>query len=170
VAVDAALSGDCFGILAIGATEDEDKYRVAFSRKWTPPPGKKLNFKNDEGTAPENVLRWLINEYDVIEVCYDPYQLEDMMQSLRSEGNVFTHAFTQNTQRNIADKELYDMIKGRKIYHNGDPDLREHIRNANQKVTGDERSMRIVKRSDDLKIDLAICLSMACKRAKTWRL
>ena len=45
--------------------------------------------------------------------------------------------------------------------HNGNIDLREHIGNAGRKMDVDGRRFRIVQRDPDLKIDLAVSLSMA---------
>jgi hypothetical protein len=41
--------------------------------------------------------------------------------------------------------------------------------NANAKSEGDNK-LRIVKRADHLKIDLAVCLSMAIDRLEFWNL
>jgi phage terminase large subunit-like protein len=53
------------------------------------------------------------------------------------------------------------MIQERRIVHGGEPDLREHIGNANAEIDPEERKIRIVKRSELLKIDLAVAMSMA---------
>lgn len=45
--------------------------------------------------------------------------------------------------------------------HCGPPEISEHLLNANVKITGENR-MRIEKRVDRLKVDLAVALSLAC--------
>ena len=76
-------------------------------------------------------------------------------------------AFQPGTQeRLIADKGLYDLIVNRRIRHDGNLDLREHLTNANAKQAANvDTRLRIVKKSDARKIDLAVCLSMACQES-----
>lgn len=168
LAMDAAVEQDCFGIVAVGGMGNEE-YAVKYSRKWTPPKNGKIDFiGTEDDPGPETELRRLLNRYYVVEVCYDPYQLEDMAGRLSKELIAQMYAFKQGMERAIADKQLFDMIRDRHIHHNGDPELSEHISNANRKAEGDK--IRIIKRSQKLKIDLAVCLSMATDRAKFWQL
>jgi len=78
------------------------------------------------------------------------------------------YTFQQGKMRLLADKTLYDVIRRKGICHTGEVMLREHIQNANAKT--EKTWLRLVKRSDLLKIDLAVCLSMALYRAKHWQL
>ena len=55
------------------------------------------------------------------------------------------------------------MIRDRRLAHCGPPEIREHLLNADAKVTEDS-TIRIVKRSERGKIDLAVALSMAVDR------
>lgn len=168
VALDAAVSGDCFGIVMVSAIPGKDgHYGVQYARKWTPPKGQKLIFRNGDG--PEDELRRLLTTYNIIEVAYDPFQLEDMASRLNVDLLARMYAFSQANERLMADKRLYDMIRERTIHHKNDPDLNEHIKNANQQVQG-ENKIRIVKRSELLKIDLAVSLSMALERAVFWQI
>jgi hypothetical protein len=59
---------------------------------------------------------------------------------------------------------LWDLITQRRIAHDGNPDLRAHIDHADKKVSSEGRQIRIVKRAQSLKIDLAVMLSMGCAR------
>ena len=52
------------------------------------------------------------------------------------------------------------MIRDRKIAHCNPEELRQHLLNASAKITDDSK-MRIVKRSERMKVDLAVALSMA---------
>lgn len=161
VSCDAAVSNDSFGIVMTSGREDGEHVDVRYARCWYPPKGGKLDFEE-----PEKELRRLIDEYAVIEVCYDPYMLEDLMSRIKK--NLITHvkAFNQGTDRLIADKRLFDMIRERRIAHSGEIDLGEHIQNANAKSEGEK--LRIVKRDDLHKIDLAVALSMATERSVHW--
>jgi phage terminase large subunit-like protein len=99
----------------------------------------------------------------IAQVAYDPYQLEMMMEEL---GRVmWTEAFNQQSDREKSDKLLYDLITQGRLAHDGNhPDLKQHLQNADRKLTGDDRKMRIVKREETAKVDLAVATSMACYR------
>lgn len=155
--VDAATTSDCFA-LAITSRRDVDSY-VHYARKWTPPRGGLLDFKE-----PEAEIRRLIREYNVLEIAYDSYQLHDMMRRVASEMYVNVRAFPQAGDRLVADKRLYDMIRDRRIHHHGDVDLQEHIGNAASEINKNENTLRIVKREQGQKIDLAVAISMANHR------
>ena len=170
VAADAAVDNDNFGVVALSGAGDGDNLIVRFARKWAPPLGGKIKYRTADGDGPEDYLRWLFENFNVIEMAYDPYQLEDMASRLRDDLVCHLYEFQQTGERAIADRALYDMIKGSRIWHDGGfVDLREHIANANRKTEG-ENKMRIIKRSQNLKIDLAVCLSMAASRANYWQI
>jgi phage terminase large subunit-like protein len=107
------------------------------------------------------VLRRLISEYNVIQVTYDPYQLHDMAMRLRKEGLAWFKPFSQGQDRLIADSQLRDIIRDRRLWYRGEADLEEHLQNANAAIDPQESKIRIVKRVENLKIDLAVSLSMA---------
>jgi len=155
VAMDASVSGDCFGVLALGRMNGISE--VAECRKWTPRGGK-LSY--DEPIA---YLRYLVERYNVIEVAYDEYQLHSTAMNLRQELVTFFRSFGQGQERLVADKALRDAILAREILHHGEEDLTEHILNALAKSEGEK--LRIVKKSEKAKVDLAVCLSMAHDRA-----
>lgn len=159
VAMDAGVSGDCFGVLAL--RREEGVSEVVESRKWVPPPGGKLRYEGEGG--PEEYVEYLCEKYNVIEVAYDEYQLHSTASRLRSKLVVFFRSFPQGQDRLIADKMLKDSIRERTIAHHGEEDLREHVLNALAKLEGEK--IRLVKKNDKAKIDLAVCLSMAHYRA-----
>lgn len=167
VALDAAVSGDCFGIVAV--TRLDEVVQLRFARKWIPPKHGKLTYTdpvNPQNTEyPEGYLRWLIDHYNVVCVVYDEYQLHDFCTRLSNEGLGWFEAFPQSTQRLIADKQLYDLIRDKGLSHDGNADVTEHIANADR-TDEEKNTMRIVKRAPDLKIDLAVCLSMSAYQAK----
>ncbi len=130
---------------------------VRVAQKWDPPPGGAIDFR-----GPEAVIRQLCRDYNVVQVAYDPYQLHDLATRLMREGVAWFRPFGQQQERLIADKGLYDLIVNRRIRHDGNLDIREHLTNANAKQAANEDTrLRIVKKSDTRKIDLAVCLSMA---------
>lgn len=156
VALDAAISGDCFGM--VGVTRHSRVPHVRYVRKWSPPKGGKLDFESGEDSPKAEILR-LAQRYNIVEWAYDEYQLHSLCTKLRSDGVGWFRVFSQGADRLVADKMLYDQIRERNIGHNGEADLAEHIANANRKAEGDK--LRIVKKSEAMKIDLAVCLSMA---------
>lgn len=163
VAMDAGVSSDNFAMVAV-ARHPEDPTRTVkrYARRWIPPKGGKIDIMGTpDNPGPELELRRLIREHNIVQVAYDPYQLEFLASRLHNELLAWFRPFTQVKERLVADNMLRQMIIEKKISHDGDPDLREHIQNANAEIDGEERKIRIVKRSEMLKIDLAVALSMA---------
>lgn len=167
VGIDAAVSNDCFGIVAV--SRQGDKVIKRYSRKWTPEKGGKLVYSNPDdkhdAEYPEGALRWLAKTYNVIVFGYDEYQLHHLANELRADNVGFFLKFEQGADRLTADKEFYDVIRERRFVQDGDSDLTEHVKNANRKEDPESRKLRIVKRKDELKIDLAVCASTATNLA-----
>lgn len=162
LALDAAKGGetnrpDCFAM--VGVTKAGENVLVRYCGIWQPGPGELLDF------APiEAELARLCRSFAVIEVAYDPYQLHDMATRLKNQGLANFKEFGQMKPRLMADKQLQDLIMSRRIMHDGNPLLRQHIDNANIKKHGED-GIRLIKRSTSLKIDAGVALSMACSRA-----
>jgi len=168
VALDAGVSGDNFSIVGV-SKYGEDKAAVRYSRRWIPPKGGKILFSNpdnpEDRDTPEGEVRYLCNKYNVIMVAYDPYQLEDMAARLgRIQGIAWFYAFNQGAARLTADSNLRTLIKERRIVYNGHVDLAEHVGNAGAKIDNEDHKIRIVKRSNQLKVDMCVSLSMSCDR------
>ncbi len=167
VGIDAAVSNDCFGIVAVSRRGKE--VIVRFSRAWYPNGGKLMYTDpsdKDNDQYPEGVLRWLARTYNVIVFGYDPYQLHHMCNTLRTDGVGLFQEFNQGADRLEADKQLFDVIRNRQILHDGEQhDLTSHLQNANRKPDDEGRKLRIIKRNADSKIDLAVCLSTATNLA-----
>lgn len=109
--------------------------------------------------------------WDVVQFTYDPHQLEWLADEIKREHLCWVSAFNQGDDRLVADAGLFSFAMTGVLGHNGDPDLREHIGNAKAKLQPDEDSkMRIVKRSESAKVDLAVCASMACDRVMSLNL
>ncbi len=160
VALDAAVTGDCFGMVAVSRDPDAPLEQpgvcIRLARKWTPEKGKPLDF-----AGPEAVLRQWCRDYHVVEVTYDPYQLHEFATRLQKDSVAWFRPFPQGVDRLRADKGLYDLIRDRRIRHDGNPELREHIQNCNAKMGKQEDTkLRLIKKSETRKIDLAVCGSM----------
>lgn len=169
IALDAAVSGDCFGLVAV--TRKDGITIVRHVRKWTPPKGGTIQYFAPVGTPPEQdespagELRRLCDRHSVVKVTFDPFQLHSFCGQMKEELVVFFDPFPQATKRLMADKALRDDIREQHIWHDGDPDLTEHILNSNAKSEGETDKLRIIKRKEVLKIDLAVSLSMAAYEA-----
>lgn len=166
IALDAGISSDCFGILALAHIGG--RYVPVRVKLFVPQPGHKLDFKGAD--SPDEFIRQYIKQWNVLEMCYDPYQLHSLMGEYRMERTVRVSEFNQGEDRALADKGLLDAIKAREILHDGNADLKAHVLNANAKTDGNDSRLRLVKRTDELKIDLAVCLSMALARMKYLRI
>jgi hypothetical protein len=161
VAADAGETDDTFAIVATGR-HPTDPTRIAHRMvKVFYPEGK-------AGISFVAVQAWLIDfcrAHNVIEVCYDRYQLRLMMEQLTREG-IATEEFKQSGERLEADKMYRDLIQSRGLAHDGNEELSEHVANANIKI-GADGQIRIVKRTHALKIDAAVAGSMSAHRFLT---
>lgn len=158
IGVDAATTSDCFAVVMV-SRKDDHAY-VHYSRIWTPPKGGTIDFRE-----PEAEIRRLIHEYNVQEICYDPYQLHSLMSRIRDEEVVNARPFQQGGDRLLSDMRLYTLIRDRKLHHHGDTDLQAHIANAAAEIDKAEGKLRIVKRTIEGKIDACVALSMCTHRA-----
>lgn len=167
LAMDAGVSDDSFALCGVRKWQ-VDGVDVVYSRRWLPPQGGKISFTNPDNPndreTPEGEIRYLCKAYNVVMVAYDPYQLEDMANRLGREGVAWFFAFTQGAQRLTADSNLRTLIREKRLRHNGDPDLTEHVLNAGAKTDSEDSKIRIVKRAQHLKTDLAVSLSMSAER------
>lgn len=166
IGLDAAIGranepSDCFGLVVVSRDPDNhDGIAVRFVHKWQAKAGQQIQY--DGPDSPAETIRYLCNNYSVAQIAYDPKSLEYLCgQVLNKELQAWFYPFPQQTKRLEADKQLLDLITQRRIIHSGSPDLREHINNSNRKLTDDGHRLRIVKREESLKIDLAVALSMA---------
>ena len=172
---DAAVTGDCFGTLAVNRCPyDNECVDIRAIKKWDPAEsGGVINL--DE---PEQFLEQVSRTQNVVQIAYDPYQMANTAQRITKKGIVWMEGFNQVGDRLKADSQLYDLILNNRIHYSHAEGcqkgimcscmirpLREHISNANSKTQADEDSkLRIVKKAAGKKIDLCIALSMASYR------
>ena len=168
LALDAATGrvdgqSDCFAIVGITRhPADNERVAVRFVQTWQARAGGKIDFQGDEDNpGPELVVRQLCERFNVLCVVYDPAQLHDMANRLGKEGVAWFNEFPQGAMRLEADRALLDLITQKRIAHDGNETLREHIDNADRKTDEDGHRLRIVKRVESEKIDGAVCTSMA---------
>lgn len=165
IGVDAAVTSDCCAIVGVSRHPDKDKHEtdvvIRFVFVWEPPKGGAINLEHTIGDE----LRRLCKQYNVVEVAYDKYQLHNLMTNLTEEEVAWCREFSQMSERNVADKQLYDIIRDRHLLHEEthESQLTTHIKNSATKQSKDEDTkMRIIKKKPELKIDAAVATSMAC--------
>lgn len=139
-----------------------DTTAIRYCGIWQAEVGKYLDFEPIE----QEIYR-LCNNYSIIEVAYDITQLHDMAQRMRKNG-INAKVFSQQQARLVADKDLQSDIMARRIAHDGNPLLRQHVDNADIKKSNE--GIRIVKRSQSLKVDACVSLSMARSRLNYYNL
>lgn len=159
IGMDAGVSSDCFAL--VGVSRIKDLTYVRFTRVWRPQGGK-IDFDEVEHVIREE----LVKQYVVAQIPYDPSQLHQMATRLTKDRVAWLYEFNQGQPRLIADKQLYDCIRDRRIVHDGNSILREHVTNANGESDARDHSLRIVKRAEHLKIDACVALSMANSEAR----
>jgi len=160
VALDAAVSGDSFAFVAVSRhPDDRDKVVERHTKIWTPEEFEDDTI--DQGVIEEYVRDYLA-DHNVVQLTYDPYQCHYLASRLKD--SVWTDEFTQGAQRLEADRQLLDLLVGKRFLHSGDPNLTAHMMNAYRKTDSGGRQIRIVKGSPDLKVDAAVALSMATAR------
>lgn len=160
LAADAGVNNDSFGLTGTSRHWAEAEAVAArYVHEWKPGRNHPIDFGDVEAE-----IRRLCEAFNVVEFTYDPYQLYDMGSRLQRDGVVKTRQFQQGADRLESDKQLLDLITQRRYAHDGDPLLRAHIDNADKKVNAETRKLRIIKRHEDLKIDLAVSASMGAYR------
>jgi phage terminase large subunit-like protein len=165
IALDAATSNDSFGLAVVSrhpARPADVALRITM--EWRPVAGVIRFGDANDPTTPRGYVQHLIDHYNVVQLCGDPYQLHQMFTEIRDAGRVYVAEYGQGPERLEGDNQLRQLIIGRRIAHNGDPTARRHIENADAKVDIDAHKLRIVKREQSMKVDIAVCIAMAAKR------
>lgn len=160
IGMDAGVSNDCFAL--VGVSRVGEQTYVRFAHIWKPPKGGTIDFD-----GPDQAIRTIYTkQYNVVQICYDSYQLHHMATQLKRDSVAWMYEFKQGEPRLEADKQLHDVILAHQITHDGSPDLTEHVTNANAEVNKEDRRLRIVKRAEHLKVDACVALSMANYEAR----
>jgi hypothetical protein len=162
---DSTLPADCFALVIITRHPvRRDDVAIRYCGIWQAPKGELLDYD-----PIDQEIRRLLDTFNIVEFTYDPYQLHSIAMNYRREGLVKTFEFKQGEPRLKADKQLRDFIIAKRISHDGNPSLTEHIDNANV-VNHGEDGIRIVKRSASLKVDSAIATSQGVARCLYYNL
>lgn len=181
LAGDASVSGDCTALIGVSRHPTPSRHGDACLRmgwKWDPPRGSKIDYDTTPnlktGLSFRQQLITCCLMYNVVEFAYDEWQLHHLTNELRRAAVVWCRSFKQGVERDIADKQLYDLIKLKRISYDpqlGDTvlclgDIERHISMASRTIKAKEDTkLHIVKANGEAKIDLVVALSMACAEA-----
>lgn len=157
LALDGGVKNDHFALIGVSRhPQRHQDIAVRLVRDWAPPRGGAIDFDEVEAEVCD-----ICRAFNVVVIVYDPTQLHQMMTGIHNRGIAWTKEFGQGAPRLTADKQVLDLIMRKGLAHDGNPILRQAIDNADRKIDGEDRKIRIVKRADDLKIDPVVALSMA---------
>lgn len=175
LAGDASVTGDCTALG--GCTRNASRHQDVVLRmawKWDPPRGGKIDYdftpNKETGLSFRQQLIKTCMEYNVVEFAYDEWQLHHLTNELRREAVVWCRPFKQGLERDVADKQLHDLIMQKRISYKPDErpdivclaDIDKHLVGASRTVKRKEDTkLHIVKAQSDSKIDLIVMISMA---------
>ena len=108
------------------------------------------------------------HEAGVTEIAYDPWSFRESAEILAEDGLPMVE-FPQNAARMApASEQLYELVVGKRLVHDGADDLRDQVLAA--VIAPTERGgWRISKRKSLERIDAAVSLAMTADRAVTLR-
>lgn len=172
LAMDGSESDDAFPLVIVSRhPTDLTRFAIRYCRIYVPEaPGVVL----DDGPI-EAEIRHLCRMFAIQEVTFDRALIGQLMRRLTTqvEGGpkpigVPIEKFNQGGDRLVSDMGLYQSATQRRVAWDkqmpGAMELREHIKNANKKKDANGR-IRIVKRSQTLKIDGCVAAGMGLWRA-----
>lgn len=157
-AVDAGLRHDAFAISIVSRhpQRHDDGVALRALKVWVPERGQDIDFG-----APFAWLAAFCREHHVVKIVFDEWQLADWAARFQVETGVWCEAFSQTADRSRADSLLYELIRSRRLLHDGNPELRAHVQNAAFKVSGLEERGRLVKARPGKRIDALVATAMA---------
>jgi phage terminase large subunit-like protein len=103
------------------------------------------------------------------EVPYDPWSFRESAEMLLEMGLPMVEFPQNNSRMAPASETIYELVRERRIVHDGDREMRRHVLSAVIAPT-DRGGWRISKRKSLERIDGAVSLAMAADRAVTMRL
>jgi phage terminase large subunit-like protein len=159
VGVDASTKRDSTALVAVTWLHDAQRVRLAWHRVFQPTASAPLDF---EMTIEQSLIE-LASRFNVVQVLFDPYQMQATAQRLAREG-LKIEEFPQ-TVGNLteASQNLYELIKSRSLAAYPDEAMRRSISQAVAIETA--RGWRIAKDKTSHKIDVVVALAQACLAA-----
>lgn len=163
---DASTSNDSTALVAAYWDQTRKGPDILGAWSWTPAKveGQEKLIVDLSETLKAKIVE-LLENFDVIAVYYDAFQLHSIMtdlQKLYDKSGLrkkFVN-FPQSSGRVAADQAFYQFITTRNLKRIASKQLRDHVLNAVAIET--ERGYRLAKDKTSNKIDLAVAASMAC--------
>lgn len=106
-----------------------------------------------------NALRKLAGEYKILAIGYDAWQMQDIADILSREGLLMVKHSMATAPRARSSQELYELIIGKVLAHDGAADLTLHLSNTVGRQV--REGFVIDKGIDNAAIDLFIALMVA---------
>lgn len=156
---DGSWSSDSTGLVS----ETLERPHLSVRGHWTPDAG----LGHIDMSAVEKVVVEVLRMPGCRDFAFDSARFPDLFHRLEAEGYPITAWPTNSLARMVpACQEFYEAVVGKRLTHDGDPRLAEHIANAVLKE--DRYGARIVKeaKSSHRKIDLAVCAVGAHDRGR----
>ena len=153
IGVDVGLKRDKSAVVVIHYADDE---RIDISATIFDPPddGERLDL-----SVVEQHLRDIAARHNVLGVAYDPWSFTRSAQILESEGLFMVEHPMTNARMVPASQRLYEAILAKRLRHDGDPLLAQHVLAGAQQQT--ERGWRLGKRKARNPQDALIALCLA---------
>lgn len=166
---DASISNDSTALVATAWNVELKAPEIVAAWEWRPEhvEGSERKIVDLSATI-EKKIGWLIENFNVLGVFYDEYQLHAIMTNLKKKYDekdlkkLFEN-FPQSSGRTMSDQAFYEWIVNKQLRRVNHARLREHVLNAVAKAT--DRGYRLDKAATSQKIDLAVASSMACYAA-----
>lgn len=176
VGIDMAETGDCAALVAVSRDPFEPDTKVAVRAVKIFNPSKLGGIIDQEEDVRPVIEEWA-RKWNVVCWVYDPREMSKLAQDLTRDGLGWFRKFGQTNPRAVADKALYDMIVSKQLSWNSDTTLGDigaigdgnrdtlyrHITLAGANTANESR--RLIKLSNNIKIDAAVALSQATKIA-----
>ena len=157
VGVDAGIKHDTAAVVAV--RWDGEKLALASHRIWRPSPKEPLDLEE----TIEQHLRDLHDQFYLVEVLCDPYQLHRSITTLKEAG-LPIREFPQTTgNTTLMGQTLFDLLNGKNLRLYPSDDLRRHA--LSTVAVENPRGWRIAKEKASRKIDSIVALAIACVAA-----
>jgi len=174
VGIDLALTHDTTAVVVAQRQAERIVLRARFWANPFPPGHSQHDDWELDVRAVMDLLRTVRKEFPVAAAridgrtrdgpafCYDPWGFREAANILWDEGLAMIEVPQTNERLGPATRAFYDAVVDRRIVHDGDPVLAQHLRNVSALPLGDYGwRLRKITRTSSRKIDGAIAAVMA---------
>ena len=155
VGVDASVKHDSTAIVAVSWDQRAQKVRLCAHAVYQPSAKEHLDFE----LAIEGTLLDLRKRFRVMQILFDPYQMQATAQRLARAGLPVEEFAQSQPNLTAASQNLYDLIQGHNLAVYPDSGMRLAVSRA--VAIESPRGWRIAKEKQSHKIDVVVALAMA---------